>query len=491
MTMPLTPASDGAFYTMVPTLDAASVRPRSTTSDLRRFLRANAVQRCLSAAVLVPVVTYFLWRSPAMATATFCAFVASICAYEYAWLAHRIHTRIMTQLEVHELASCSSIDPITNNRHASVPPLAARSSRQSSTSSRTTPGDSEVEMRASVLSVQSSVGEEGDRLSEATKTTVCAVTSVAKKYFGGNEWLAAICLSVATTAVTSCTFLWVCEYIPELTNRDLYRMRVLYSVVTDLVAALSAFFAPNWQFAFICLVHKWVFTLLTVHSTICPINQFTCGLTTMDPAQIFLVGFVVILLARLFVRGTNTNTVVFMHILLDMLGYLYIIGTLSVIVAFVDDERLESYRKLLVVLLYVVWASDTGAYMAGKVLTCLEYRSYHPLAIHLSKNKDYEGTLVAIIFGVTAMYVVTDLLDVPGSTLAKTVFSVLAVVSGRLGDLFESLLKRAALAKDSGTLIPGHGGVLDRIDALMFASLVFSRYYATIVTTTTASQTTS
>jgi len=152
-----------------------------------------------------------------------------------------------------------------------------------------------------------------------------------------------------------------------------------------------------------------------------------------------------------------------------------------VIVAFVDDDRLEAYRKLLIVLLYVVWASDTGAYLTGKVLEWVKYSHYNPLAKHLSKNKDYEGTLGAIVFGVVAMHVSSDLLDVPGSTVAQIGFTVLAVIVGRLGDLFESLLKRAAGVKDSGKLIPGHGGVLDRIDALMFASLVFARYYAMIV----------
>jgi CDP-diglyceride synthetase len=177
---------------------------------------------------------------------------------------------------------------------------------------------------------------------------------------------------------------------------------------------------------------------------------------------------------------SRSNAEAFITFTLDALGLVYIIGTLSVLVAFVDDERRTLYRKLLIALLYVVWASDTGAYVTGKALAFAKYPFYNPLAAHLSKNKDYEGTLGAVGFGIAAMAVSSDVLELPGSFSTKVIFTVVAVIIGRLGDLFESLLKRAAGVKDSGTLIPGHGGVLDRIDALMFATLVFSRYYAMV-----------
>ncbi|RLN56264.1 hypothetical protein BBJ29_006833 [Phytophthora kernoviae] len=362
----------------------------------------NVIQRILSALVLVPLITVFLWLSPAFATATFCTFVTSICSFEYSWLQHRIYLRVMT------------------------------------------------------------------------KMNAC----IADKYFCSNVWFAAVVLSTLTTVLGTAVFLIYVEYIPELQEKQLYKLRWFYSIATDYVAGLSAFLTPNWKYAFICLVEKAVFTLLTMHSTACPINRFRCGVY-LEPAQTFVSGVVIIVIFRLHTRKSGPAT--FLHIALDMLGYLYIIGSLSVIVAFVDDERLEAYRKLLIVLLYVVWASDTGAYLTGKMLERCHYKFYNPLAAHLSKNKDYEGTLGAILFGVAAMFISSDLLNVPGSAIAQIGFTVLAVIIGRLGDLFESLLKRAAGVKDSGKLIPGHGGVLDRIDALMFASLVFARYYASIV----------
>ncbi|CAH0475388.1 unnamed protein product [Peronospora belbahrii] len=318
----------------------------------------------------------------------------------------------------------------------------------------------------------------GDDFMYSVNFSKSVVSSIADKHFRQNEWIAAIVLSAFTTVVTTTIFLSYVEHIPELEGKQLYKLRWFYSIATDFVAALCAFFTPNWRYALICLVEKAVFTLLTMQSAACPINRYHCGVS-LEPAQVFLSGVVIIVFLRLQTRSSGPAT--FLYIALDMLGFLYIIGTLSVIVAFVDDERIDSYRKLLIVLLYVIWASDTGAYLTGNLLDRMHYSHYNRLAPHLSKNKDYEGTLGAILFGVTAMFVSSDLLSVPGTAAAQVGFAVVAVIVGRLGDLFESLLKRAAGVKDSGKLIPGHGGVLDRIDALMFASLVFARYYATAV----------
>lgn len=525
---------------------STSVNNRSKdrlTRGVAAFFRLNVVQRILSAAVLVPLVTSFLWRSPAFATATFCAFVMSLCSYEYAWLAHRIHVRILEKAAKFETDSelsptrtstarpreANNSDGTSSRSENSSNSRRERSNNRSSHSTRSESMTDDVYRENAVtqasqvdreLSPTSNSGNnkntrpslppqspatvmpdvvarpspvpttsfsvvDGDIFLLDVEVSQCAVSNVAIKYFRGNEWLAALVLSCFSTTVMSTVFLIFAPWIPELESTELYRLRWFYAIATDYVASLSALFTPNWKYAAICLVEKAVFTLLTLHSTICPINQFGCGLS-MEPAQVFLSGVVLILLFRLHTQRrdgspTLSSMGMFLHIVLDMLGFLYIVGSLSVIVAFVDDEQLEAYRKLLIVLLYVVWASDTGAYLTGKLLASLSYKYYNPLAAHLSKNKDYEGTLGAILFGIATMHFASNLLDVQGSTLAKVAFTVLAVVAGRIGDLFESLLKRAAGVKDSGRLIPGHGGMLDRIDALMFASLVFARYYAMIV----------
>ncbi|KAF4319951.1 hypothetical protein BBO99_00005745 [Phytophthora kernoviae] len=275
--------------------------------------------------------------------------------------------------------------------------------------------------------------------------------------------------------VTSTGFLLSIQWVSEFQTTEFYEYRWFFAVPTGYVVALCACLTPDWQYAVITLIKYGVFTTLTTHSTACPMNQTNCDLP-MSTTEIFLGGVVAILLFRF--ASTRDRAEAFISFMLDVVGLLYVTGTLSFLVAFVDDSHRSLYRKLLIALLYIVWASDTGAYLIGKTLAFFNYPYYNPLAAHLSKNKDYEGTLGAIIFGVATMIVASEILDLPGSFGMKVGFTVLAVIVGRMGDLFESLLKRAAGVKDSGTLIPGHGGVLDRIDALMFATIVFSRYYA-------------
>jgi phosphatidate cytidylyltransferase len=98
-----------------------------------------------------------------------------------------------------------------------------------------------------------------------------------------------------------------------------------------------------------------------------------------------------------------------------------------------------------------------------------------PLAPSISPKKTQEGAVGGVVFGTLFMTLVGRLF-LPLSTSSLVLLGVLVVVAGICGDLFESRLKRASAVKDSSSLIPGHGGVLDRIDALLFAAPVFYFY---------------
>ena len=123
----------------------------------------------------------------------------------------------------------------------------------------------------------------------------------------------------------------------------------------------------------------------------------------------------------------------------------------------------ERDPNLLVMVCFLVWGADAGAYFVGKAL------GRRKLAPKVSPGKTWEGALGGAFVGVFASFAFGYFLieSVP-EKLLLTLLSLLSLVMVSVfGDLFESILKRTAGAKDSGRLLPGHGGILDRIDALI------------------------
>ena len=124
--------------------------------------------------------------------------------------------------------------------------------------------------------------------------------------------------------------------------------------------------------------------------------------------------------------------------------------------------------RWLLAALALVWAADSGAYFAGRHL------GKHKLAPTISPNKTVEGAVGGLLAGV-AVAIGLGLWAGAGSAQlpALALVAALAVAVSIVGDLVESLLKRQAGVKDSGHLIPGHGGILDRIDGVLAAVPVF------------------
>ena len=132
----------------------------------------------------------------------------------------------------------------------------------------------------------------------------------------------------------------------------------------------------------------------------------------------------------------------------------------------------------LLVLLLTIWANDAAAYLTG------HYFGKTKLAPKVSPAKTWEGFAGGLVMSVISVFVVTwvaDLVLKPASQLHlpwyhALLLGVLICVFGTVGDLAESLLKRGAKVKDSGNIFPGHGGVLDRADSLLFAAIVVYFY---------------
>ena len=129
-------------------------------------------------------------------------------------------------------------------------------------------------------------------------------------------------------------------------------------------------------------------------------------------------------------------------------------------------------RWLLLFALLITWANDTVAYFVGRSI------GKHKLAPALSPKKTWEGSLAGLAASLLVGWLFSRWLNAPVPHLL--LMAAVGNVAGQTGDLLESAYKRSAGVKDSGGLLPGHGGVLDRIDALILAIPVVW-YYWTLV----------
>lgn len=125
--------------------------------------------------------------------------------------------------------------------------------------------------------------------------------------------------------------------------------------------------------------------------------------------------------------------------------------------------------RVTLLLVGTIVVSDSAQYYTGRVF------GRSPLAPAISPKKTREGAAGGLTFGMLFMVIVGRMF-LGASALALAGLGALVVIAGICGDLFESRLKRASGVKDSSSIIPGHGGVLDRIDALLFAAPVFYFY---------------
>jgi len=155
---------------------------------------------------------------------------------------------------------------------------------------------------------------------------------------------------------------------------------------------------------------------------------------------------------------------------MTLFGMLYLgftLGTLSM------TRLLTEGEWLIFFLLLVTWASDTGAYCVGTLC------GRHPLAPRISPKKTVEGLVGGLISAIIVAYAARWWFLPELSVLDCLILALLLTFTGLWGDLTESAMKRSVGVKDSGGILPGHGGMLDRLDSLLFAAPAFY-YYVTL-----------
>ncbi len=162
-----------------------------------------------------------------------------------------------------------------------------------------------------------------------------------------------------------------------------------------------------------------------------------------------------------------------------MAGILYVGWLLGHVVSL---RGLTDGRSWVFFILLATVASDTAAFFIGRAI------GRHKLAPQISPNKTWEGaiagvvgaTVFSLLFTPTKLFGLSNAIHIQGLSYGEAILlGALVSVFGQLGDLTESLLKRNAKVKDSGNLLPGHGGILDRLDSIIFAGVVV--YYFAVL----------
>jgi len=154
-------------------------------------------------------------------------------------------------------------------------------------------------------------------------------------------------------------------------------------------------------------------------------------------------------------------------------GILYVGWLLSYLVGI----RLEAGREWLYLALFATFGSDSAAYFIGRAF------GRHKMAPRVSPGKTWEGAIAGVFGGViiTLLFTLDTPLRIPLGYGQAVLLGALISVFGQAGDLVESLLKRNSGVKESGSLMPGHGGLLDRMDSVVFAGVVVYLYYVIMV----------
>lgn len=158
-----------------------------------------------------------------------------------------------------------------------------------------------------------------------------------------------------------------------------------------------------------------------------------------------------------------------------LLGIFYV-GIFSGSIIDLRELYSESYFTytqggyLILSILISIWLCDSAAYFIGSAY------GLHKLMLRVSPKKSWEGAIAGFIFSVIGMIVSKSLMLEFLSTFDAIVIGIIVGVFGQIGDLIESLIKRDANVKDSSSLIPGHGGILDRFDSLLFSSPIIYLY---------------
>jgi len=261
------------------------------------------------------------------------------------------------------------------------------------------------------------------------------------------------------------------------------RHRILTAVVGLPLLIAIIWFGEPWftiLIATMAAIGSWEFYLMASQSKIQPITYFGMAwvlLLVLSPhcpyavtTPFLITSAIVISLIWLLFRSPREQA--FNNWAWTMAGILYIGWMLS---HWIELRSLEAGKELVFWAMFTTFASDTSAFFIGRA------RGKHALAPSISPGKTWEGAIGGLLASIIASLILGIIFSLPFNYWQAALLGCIISIFAQFGDLVESLLKRNLGAKDAGRLIPGHGGILDRIDSLIFTGVIV--YYCMVLAT--------
>jgi phosphatidate cytidylyltransferase len=230
------------------------------------------------------------------------------------------------------------------------------------------------------------------------------------------------------------------------------------SAVLHLMVLLATFFGLREYYSLVLPHSKWIERIVGIGLGLILSIIISFG-NTKEISPFFVL--VLLILSILFMATSQDLSFTTSKMGTTIFGILFI----AFLLAYVSLIRNTTNGKLWVLfLIATVWAGDISALLSGS------FFGRHKLYPKISPNKTYEGLGGAIV-GSIIVALAFSLLFIPHLEIGTCILLAIGIgILGQLGDFTESMLKRSAQVKDSGTLIPGHGGMLDRLDSFLFSA---------------------
>ncbi len=257
--------------------------------------------------------------------------------------------------------------------------------------------------------------------------------------------------------------------------------RLITGIIYIAVVILSILFT-DWAFPILCSLFGLTAMLeyQKLSSTVGSFSRLTATIDTVLGIVTLLIPLYVTIFAGSFLMLPLLGAVTLFFILVRLTVQLYIhsdspiteagksmLSFCWVILPLVSLELIFMTDRMLTLALFImIWLNDTGAYCTGSLF------GKNKLFERISPKKSWEGWLGGLLFTAVFGWFAPEFhcFDIPFNNWQSLIMAVIVCVASTYGDLAESLFKRALHAKDSGNILPGHGGIFDRIDSLLFAS---------------------